>query len=360
MSPDPEVPESTPRPPRTWLVASVSGLAGVLVGVVVSLMVSTAILEGEPATVTAPVIAPGEVEPDRVTAVAAAALPSVVTVDVSGIDLARGNGSGAVVGEGLVVTNGHVVAGATSIEVTFADGETGSATLVGVDEDTDLALLAADTGGRPALPYAPEDGFMVGQLAVVLGAPFGLDATVTAGVISALDRPIDLIGPGGSRVRFPSAIQTDAEINPGNSGGPLVDAQGRLLGITSAIIGADTPANAGVGFAIPAPVVARVVAQLAEEGEVRRPRLGLSGHTVPAEGDRPAGTVVDSVQPGSPAARAGLDVGDVITTVDGEAVASVDRLIAAVREAGVGATIEVEYHADGRRRITTVTLDAAD
>lgn len=342
-------------------VAAVAGLVGVLVGAgLVALVLPGP--QGPTGPVARPVIqVDGVADPDLVAAVAEVVLPSVVRVDVDGIGSGSGNGSGAIVSDsGHVVTNLHVVAGATRIEVVFHDGSSEPAALVGTDEQADLALLRVGRADLPPLARADVDDIRVGQLAVAVGAPFGLDGTVTVGVVSAIDRAIDLAGLDGSTLRLSRALQTDAEINPGNSGGPLVDSEGRMLGITSAVLSGERPSGSGVGFAVPVDIVADTVAQLIANGTVARPRLGISGRSLtPDEAlaqDVAGGVLVESISPGSAAAEVDLREGDVIVAVDDEILRTIDDLVDRVREAGVGGTLGVQLVRDDQHREVTVTL----
>ncbi|HUG85430.1 MAG TPA: trypsin-like peptidase domain-containing protein [Euzebya sp.] len=303
---------------------------------------------------------------DRVAAVAAAVVPSVVRVDVRGLGTGEsfGNASGVVFDEaGHVVTNHHVVAGATGISVTFADGRAAQAVLVGSDPRSDLAVVRVDVDDVMPITLADSAQLQVGQLAVAVGSPFGLNGSVTAGIISALDRPVDLRGSDGSTVRLPGVIQTDAGISPGNSGGPLVDARGRMIGVNSAILSESF--GSGVGFAVPSSIVASVVADLIADGAVATPYLGMSGTTLtPAAAGRlgvAGGALVEEAAPGGPADGAGIVAGDAITAVDGAGVMVMDDLVAAVQAAGVGATIVLDIVRDGVASQVSVTLiDAAD
>ena len=348
------------RPSLVW-VAAVAGLIGVLVGAGLVALVLPG-RQGPAGPVARPVIqVDGVADPDLVAAVAEVVLPSVVRVDVDGIGSGAGNGSGAIVSDsGHVVTNLHVVAGATRIEVVFHDGRSEPAALVGTDAQADLALLRVGRTDLPPLARADVDDIRVGQLAVAVGAPFGLDGTVTVGVVSAIDRAIDLAGLDGSTLRLSRALQTDAEINPGNSGGPLVDSEGRMLGITSAVLSGDRPSGSGVGFAVPVDIVADTVAQLIADGTVDRPRLGISGRSLTPDealaADLPGGVLVESIRPGSAAAAADLRAGDVIVAVDEELLRTIDDLVDRVQAAGVGGTLGVELVRDDQHRTVTVTL----
>jgi S1-C subfamily serine protease len=355
---------------RVVAVVAAAALLGALVGAGLTATLRAATSPGAGRDGGLPVRAAADVGAgDGVAAVARAVLPSVVRIDVRGIGVgasgegggASGNASGVVWDEdGHVVTNHHVVAGATEIAVTTADGVVLEAGLVGSDPGSDLAVLRVDVGDHPPVAVA-EGPAEIGQLVVVLGAPYGLDGSVTAGVVSAVDRPVDLRVPDGSTVRLPGVVQTDAGISPGSSGGPVVDADGRLVGIASAVLG--EAYGGAVGFAIPADLVVDVVGQLIRDGTVTTPVLGLAGTAVggavaDARGVT-SGVVVERVSAGSPAAAADLRPGDVLTAVDGEPIRTVDDLLRAVRRAGVGGTIEIAHIRDGIAGTATATLAGA-
>jgi S1-C subfamily serine protease len=302
---------------------------------------------------------------DRVAAVAQAVLPSVVQVDIDGGDggLGSGNGSGVVYrSDGYILTNNHVVAQANGLTVVFSDGSEAEAEIVGTDRETDLAVLHVDRRGLPSIPIGDSGTLQVGELAVAVGSPFGLDGSVTAGVVSAVNRgPISVRGPDGDRVNLYNVIQTDAPINPGNSGGPLVNGEARLIGINSAILtGGRTSGNAGVGFAIPVGVAVDVADELIASGKVRYPFLGVQGMDVSAEvAERvgvDAGAYIEEVVAGGPAEDAGLRQGDVIIDVNGTPTESMDALVVAIRQSDVGDTVSVTYRRDGEDVTVEVTL----
>jgi S1-C subfamily serine protease len=284
----------------------------------------------------------GSVIPD----VADRVLPSVVRINTSGaIDLngAGALGSGVIYrSDGYIITNHHVIEGATAVEVLLSDGDRYSAEIVGSDELNDLAVLRIERDGLPAIDLRPADEpLRVGETVVAIGSPFGLDATVTSGIISALNR--DLRIPTSAEV-IPAVIQTDAAINPGNSGGALVDLQGRLVGINTAIV-SRTGANEGVGFAVPVRQAIVSSDQLIEQGFVRYPLLGITGTDINAEVaaafalPNRRGAVVDSVQQGSGADAGGMRSGDVIVAVDGLTLRSMSDLVAEVRRRAPGMTV---------------------
>jgi S1-C subfamily serine protease len=228
--------------------------------------------------------------------------------------------------DGLLLTNCHVVQGASSIEATLPDGRSTQAQLLGTDPDTDLAVLRIAAPGVPAAPLGSSRGLRVGQLAIAIGNPLGFECSVTAGVVSGLGRT--LRARNGHLVD--DVIQTDAALNPGNSGGPLVSSAGQVIGVNTAVV---LPAQ-GLCFALAIDTAKHVAGLLIKEGRVRRARLGIAGQTVPVPAaiarslglPSPRGARVLSVEPGSPAAAAGVREGDVVVTLDGEPVAGVDDL----------------------------------
>jgi S1-C subfamily serine protease len=274
--------------------------------------------------------------------------------------------------QGRIITNHHVVDGADSIEVTLADGSSYDARLLGSDPSTDLAVLQIDAPAEKLEPLelGDSEALAVGEEVVAIGSPFGLDATVTSGIVSALDRRIT--APNGFAID--NAIQTDAAINHGNSGGPLLDSSARVVGVNSQIE-SETGGNVGIGFAVPSSTVRSVVDAIVADGSVEHAYLGVSIETIPADvaeqlGET-AGVGVADARDGSPAAQAGLRSatgsqtvdgvpyptgGDVITAVDGEAVETAEQLQSLVAEHAPGDEIELTVVHDGETRTVTVTL----
>jgi len=259
-------------------------------------------------------------------------------------------GSGVIVDaeQGLVLTNHHVVDQAHEIDVKLRDGRELSAELVGLDTDTDIALLHIPAQGLTAVAWGDSDSLRVGDFVVAIGSPFGLSHTVTSGIVSALGRT------GLGIEGFESFIQTDASINPGNSGGPLVDLHGRLVGINTAIL-APGGGNVGIGFAIPVAMVRTVVDQLLEHGEVRRGLLGVAVQDLTPELARALGVgnadgaLVSRVDPGSAAAAAGLRPGDLIVAVNGRPVTGAGALRAYIGLLRVGTPLALELIRKGAR-----------
>jgi S1-C subfamily serine protease len=239
----------------------------------------------------------------------------------------RGTGSGVVfTPDGYLLTNDHVIAGALQLSASLPDGRVVEASLVGSDPATDLAVLRLAANGLPHAEFGSSARLRVGQLAVAIGNPLGFQATVTAGIVSALGR--SLRSPSGRLID--SVIQTDAPLNPGNSGGPLVDASGRVIGINTAMIGAAQ----GICFAIGIDTAADVAARIMRDGRVRRSRLGIAAQGVPLDPRlarrlklaAPSAAMVTVLVPGGPAERAGLAKGDIVLNFAGEAVRGVDDM----------------------------------
>jgi putative serine protease PepD len=250
---------------------------------------------------------------------------------------------------GHVITNYHVVQGATSLEVTLADGSTYDATVVGTDPSTDLAVLKVDAPSSKLHPLALADSsdVAVGDGVVAIGSPYGLEETVTSGIVSALGRTIE----STNGYSIPGTIQTDAAINHGNSGGPLLNLSGQVIGVTSQIE-SESGGNTGVGFAIPSNTVRSVVDQLVAGHEVEHAYLGVRLQETPGE----SGAQVASVSDGSPAAKAGLEAGDVITALDRDTIDSADALTAAVATKSPGDEVTVTYTRNGDSHTAQVTL----
>lgn len=268
-----------------------------------------------------------------------------------------GQGTGVVItSDGLVLTNNHVVAGASSLRAVMHDGEELEATIVGTDPDTDLALVRVDRTGLVAADFGDSDAAMVGDWVVALGSPFGLQQTVTAGIISAIGR--ETVG----LARFENYIQTDAAINPGNSGGPLVNLSGQVIGINTAISSA-AGGNDGVGFAIPSRMVMRVVNDLATDGTMERGWLGVNiqplDDALAESFGFPSrnGVLVAGVVEDTPAARAGLEAGDIITSIDGRRVATTATLARTIAQSNADADVEIRFMRNGEDQTVTATLE---
>lgn len=297
----------------------------------------------------------------------------------------QGLGSGFIWDKtGHIITNNHVVSGADKIEVAFADGQSYSAELIGTDPDSDLAVLKIDAPSEALHPVSLADSssVKVGQLAIAIGNPFGLDGTMTVGIVSALGRtlPAGETFSTGPTYSIPDIIQTDAPINPGNSGGVLVNDKGEVIGVTAAI---ESPvrANAGIGFVIPSNIVSKVVPVLIDEGAYAHPYLGITGTTLTRDlalemglEENQRGALVIEVTSGGPADEAGLrgsdkstkidgqEVpvgGDIITAMDGQPVTGIDDIIAYLgAKTAVGQKVELTILRDGEPMNVNVTLQA--
>jgi putative serine protease PepD len=299
-------------------------------------------------------------------AVAAAVLPSVVKINVVG-QTGAGSGSGVILtADGEILTNNHVVdvaANGGRITVNFDDGSTAEAEIVGTDPVTDLAVIKAeDVSGLVAARLGDSNDLDVGQGVVAIGSPFGLEATVTSGIVSSLNRPVSVPGEGAERTTYP-AIQTDAAINPGNSGGPLVDLNGEVVGINSSIRSVASglsgeAGSIGLGFAIPISKVLPVVEQLRAGETPTHALLGVEVATEQSDNGLRLGAGIQSVQPGSAADEAGLEPGDVVTKVDDETITSVESLVATIRGYRPGDTVTLTIDRDGETETLRATLDS--
>ncbi|HJQ31754.1 MAG TPA: trypsin-like peptidase domain-containing protein [Pyrinomonadaceae bacterium] len=283
----------------------------------------------------------------------------------------RSGGTGSVIDEqGHILTNNHVIEGADVVTVSLGGDKTYPARVVGGDPDTDLAVIQVQGVREPlkVVPMGDSDRLSVGQKVLAIGNPFGLDRTLTTGVISGLQRPIEA---RNGRI-IEGAIQTDASINPGNSGGPLLDSQGRMIGINSQILSPDGGGSVGVGFAVPVNIAKRIVPQLIREGRIVRPKLGvysravsnLRGMRLPAQ----EGLLIIELDPQGSAAAAGLRgtsqtvdgdilLGDTITAIDGDKIVEENDLYKALDKHQVGDVVQVEVvRSNGQRATVPVRL----
>ncbi len=300
-----------------------------------------------------------------VEAVAQEVLPSVVKIDVAGAE-GTGSGSGIVLtADGTILTNNHVVEvaeGGGQIRVSFDDGTSAEAEILGTDPLTDTAVIqAADVTDLTPATIGKSANLGVGEGVVAIGSPFGLDATVTSGIVSALDRPVNVGSDDeGNSTTYP-AIQTDAAINPGNSGGPLVDMTGAVVGINSSIRTAasqspfgssEQSGSIGLGFAIPIDEVMPIVDQMAQGETPTHARLGIRIT------DDEAGARIDDVTAGSTAEDAGIAPGDVITSIDDRRITGADSLVATIRSYRPGDEVTVTWLRGGEEQQASVTLDS--
>ncbi|GAA1768785.1 hypothetical protein GCM10009810_29200 [Nostocoides vanveenii] len=298
---------------------------------------------------------------------AAGALPSVVTIRAS-TGTSGATGSGFVYDRaGHIITNNHVVAGVgDNITVLLADGRKLSATVVGTDPNYDVAVLATGEESLTPLPMGDSANVRVGEEVLAMGAPLGLTSTVTAGIVSAVNRPV-VAGDSSSR-SYINAIQTDAAINPGNSGGPLINRAGKVIGVNSAIAtppGASqgSAGNIGLGFAIPSDQVVKTADQLIRTGTSEHPIIGVMlDPDYAGPGAKVRATAVNGAQPvtsNGPAAKAGIKPGDLIVRFDGQEVADSDDLIVAIRAKNVGDSVPVTVRRGEQTVNVTMTLEAA-
>ncbi|MEX1176966.1 MAG: trypsin-like peptidase domain-containing protein [Nitriliruptor sp.] len=369
-------PPGSTRRGRPLLAGIVGGLVGALVtgGLAAAALGSGALdLGGASApTVTVDGAGDGSSGVNVVPAVAEAVTPSVVRIDVPADQSAAGGplgGGGAALGSGVIyrsdgyiLTNNHVVGDAEEVEVRLASGDVLEAEVVGTDPLNDLAVVRVDRDDLPAIQIREvPDGLIVGETVIAIGSPFGLDASVTTGIISGLNRDLTVPDEDGQVTSIPAVIQTDAAINPGNSGGALVDGEGRLIGINTAIL-SRSGGNQGVGFAVPGEQAVASADQIIEQGFVRHPLLGIAGIDVSPEIaeefdlEASRGAVVESVQEGTGAEEAGVQAGDIVTAVDGEPLATMAQLVAEVRRRSPGDTVELTLIRDGEELEVEVTL----
>ena len=383
---DSDAPCEEPTLVKRWSSAAVisAALVGALVGgiVVAGALVwwlgliggarpldngKTTAASSKPATVT---ITPRE-GIDTAEAVAEKVTPSVVNVTVQGARfdpfsgqqalVTEGNGSGVIIREdGYILTNNHVVEGADRLLVTIGVDDI-EAKVVGTDATTDLAVLKIDKNDLPAIEVGQSNGLRVGQFVVAVGSPFGLEKTVTEGIISALGRSGQASESNFSVTTYTNLIQTDAAINPGNSGGALVDEQGQLIGINT-LIQSTSGSSAGIGFAIPSDLAMDIADQLITTGRAVHPYLGISSETIDenlaAQFQLPvkSGALVRMVQTGSPAEKAGLKGGDIITKIGEKGIQSVSDVFSATRLHKVGDVVDVTVVRDDAEMTLKVTL----
>jgi putative serine protease PepD len=354
--PPPKPPEAEPPPAAEppsrggggsrWLAAIGGG--AVSAALVAGVLLGTG-LAGDDSPAAAPAATPvvdssGNASDDVARSVYAAASSSVVSIRTG-----SGSGTGFLVdGDGTIVTNAHVVGDASQVQVRFEDdGQLHTAQVLGVDESTDLAAIRVDAsaadGVRP-LALADSDNAEVGEPVVAIGYPLGLDRTATAGIVSGLERQIE--APNGFSID--SVIQTDAPINPGNSGGPLLNSRGQVIGVNSQIA---TAAGGGIGFAVPSNTVRDVLPQLEQGAAPEHAYLGVSTTAAPN-----GGAQVAEVTAGGPAADAGLQAGDMITEVDGDAVNDPDDVARAIDDNQPGDRVDVTVERGGSERTIEVTL----
>jgi len=343
------------------IVGAFAGLGGYVLGRSVD---EAAVAAPAAAAPSAPITLPqssGSVarEPGSINSIVSAVMPSVVSIQVEGTS-ESGSGSGfALRPDGYILTNNHVVDLAASggdLTVVFSDGSKAAGTIVGRNPEYDLAVVKVDRSDLRPVTLGDSDEVLVGDLVVAIGAPLGLDGTVTSGIVSAKDRPVT--AGGAQDMAYINAIQTDAAINPGNSGGPLLDGAGRVIGINSAIatlaFGGEA-GNIGLGFAIPSNSAKRIAEELIATGDSSTPIIGVS-LDLAYEGD---GARVSEVNSGGPSEKAGVRPGDIITRLDDRSIDDSTELVVAIRSYAPGDTVTLEVMRDGTARTVEVTLGSA-
>ncbi|SCG44161.1 putative serine protease PepD [Micromonospora inositola] len=362
--PEPVTDPDAPGRPKLRQVVLISLITALLAGSLGSALTYAFLRGGGGATVLGarPAEAPALAQrrPESLAGVAERVLPSVVTVRVASLG-GTSEGSGFIASaDGHVITNDHVVAGGTGkATVVFNDGSSTPATVVGQDPESDIAVIKVSRAGLKPVQFGDSDALAVGDPVLAIGSPLSLANTVTAGIVSALDRTMQAGEPGGP-VRYYAAIQTDAAVNHGNSGGPLVDGAGRVVGVNSTIksLVADgqEAGNIGLAFAIPINQAKRVTQDIIGTGKARRTVIGAQvGGTGAAAG---AGVRLNAVEPSGPAAAAGLKAGDVILRLNGRPMTEPTDLVALVRKYAPGSVVTVEYQRGSARQNASVTLAA--
>jgi serine protease Do len=303
--------------------------------------------------------------------VAAEVEPSVVQVNVSGVQRTpfgtqkqEGIGSGVIYrSDGYIITNNHVVEGARTVEVAFADGTTEQGEVVGTDPITDLAVIKVNRDGLPAASFSDDRQLSVGQLTVAIGSPSGFQSTVTSGVLSGMGRefPPELTG-GQQESSLVDLLQTDAPISPGNSGGALADRDGQVIGINVAYLPPNETGAEGIGFAIPSYTVVSVADQLIQSGEAQHPYLGVAvSDLTPQVSNRfgvsaESGALIAKVEPGGPADGAGIRAGDVVTGLDSTDIRSSGDLLSALRQYQPSDKVELTILRDSQESTFDVQL----
>ncbi|HHW82659.1 MAG TPA: PDZ domain-containing protein [Actinomycetales bacterium] len=368
-APTPASPVRTERSRPVWPAVLTASLASAILASAGTFGVLTAtggtdrVGDSHTAADSSVVVPAAAVADGTVEGVADAVRDSVVAIQVQ-VGRGGSEGSGVVLdSQGHILTNDHVVAGASAIRVTLADGRVYPAQVVGTDPTTDLAVLTLQGAPQDLAPASlgVSDALVVGQQVVAVGNPLGLSSTVTSGIISALDRPVTTGSGSGERV-VTNAIQVDAAINPGNSGGPLFDMGGRVIGINSSIAAmSQRSGSIGLGFAIPVDLASRVAEEIIADGSAQHAMLGVSltdGQARAGDVVR-AGAEVHQVVPDSAAAAAGLQAGDVVVAVDGSPVSGADSLTGYVRAEAPGTTVVLGVVRDGTQQDVDVTLGTA-
>jgi putative serine protease PepD len=354
---------------RRNLVLVALGVVMLIAAGVVGAVIANAV--NSPSDAASTTTTPANASSCNVTAIAAQELPSVVTIFAGG-DTSSGVGSGEIIrSDGYIVTNNHVIlpaVGGGGLHVAFDDGSTAAATIVGRDPLTDLAVIrATDKSGLRTISTGNSSNLRIGQGVVALGAPLGLSSTVTSGIVSALGRTIHVPAEASQSALLIDSVQTDAAINPGNSGGALVDCSGDLVGIPTA--GATVPSpsgeagggSIGLGFAIPVNLALKVADEIIATGTVTHAFIGIQAEPLSATATRQTGRQglrVAAIVAGGPAERAGLRVGDIISSIDGQEAVSTDQLVAVTLTKRAGDQVEIGYERNGSSGTARITLAA--
>jgi putative serine protease PepD len=358
---------------RRWALGGAFVVVGVVAGVIGATIASPESSSAASTENAASGSSASSAESCAVSPVADKVLPSVVTISATAANGGGGTGSGEVIkSDGYILTNNHVIATAAnggSVEVLFYNGMTAPATIVGRDVLTDLAVIKVQPpAGVKVISLGSSQSVQVGQPVVALGAPLGLSGTVTSGIVSALDRTVEVPAEDNQNALLVSAVQTDAAINPGNSGGALVNCEGQLVGVPTAGATAPSPSgessggSIGLGFAIPVDIAKTISGELIAHGRAFHVFFGLQTVPIPegaaAEAGVSSGLFVAGVVADGPAAKAGLRQGDVITKVDGEPATSNVQLQELTLTKSPGDTVTIDYTRDGHPGTATVTLAA--
>lgn len=350
-----------PRPDRTWLRAGIAGgvIGALLASLVIiplsrsgqsgSAVVERRLAEGIPST---------RQGATSVVAIAERARPWVVNVNVTGQQFGaqfQSLGSGVILrSDGHIITNAHVVQGAQAVDVVLPSGERLDAEVVGADTDTDIAVIKVDRDGLPAAVIGSAEDLKVGEVAVAIGSPLGLEQSVTSGIISALGRDVDRTG----QPPLVEMIQTDAAVTEGNSGGALVNGEGAVIGINTLIAASPQVGAEGIAFAIPIDIAVDVAEELITSGRATHPWIGISGGNITPEiserYDIERGALINEVIAGGPADKAGVRKDDIVVSFDGERIDSMSELVVAIRSRKVGDTVEFVVVRAGKR----ITLQA--
>lgn len=377
-SPPGRVPPQPPQRPesersagsqRTGIIAFISAFLGTALALGAALFFGLFEPDDDPVALPEPESVPvadfeipqldPQVADTAITAIAAQAVPSIVRVEITINSTVAGTGSGVVFrSDGYILTNNHVVGSADAVRVVFFDGRSYAADVVGTDPLTDLAVLRIPVSNLPSVAFADGDSVTIGDLAVAVGSPLGLEGgpTVTSGIVSALGRELRV----SNNTQLFGLLQTDAPINRGSSGGALLDANGDLIGITTALAASDVGAE-GLGFAVPVAVVAQIATDLIETGDVAHAYLGIQGIDATAgieDGATiPVGAVITRLADNSAIGDAGARTGDIITAVDGRPVRTMTELVALMRTYRAGETIDISLQRDDQEIELTLQLD---